>query len=106
VTAPSAAETSFEEIARLIAPSAGAPPWLPTYLRNWAPSLLIDRHVHAMQPKKSKMKRRMKERSSLQKLGHICMGIILPLATSGPPRPPRRYGNRWAERRAAGVRTR
>jgi hypothetical protein len=61
VTAPSPAETSFEEIARLIAPSAGVPPWLPTYLRNWAPSLLIDRHVHAMQPKKTKMKRRMKE---------------------------------------------
>jgi hypothetical protein len=56
-----AAETSFEEIARLIALSASAPPWLPTYLRNWAPSLMVDRHVHAMQPKKSKMKRRMKE---------------------------------------------
>jgi hypothetical protein len=61
VTATSTAETSFEEIARLIAPSSSVPPWLPTYLRNWAPSLMIDRHVHAMQPKKSKMKKRMKE---------------------------------------------
>ena len=61
MTVPSAAETSFAEIAQLIAPSSGSPPWLPTYLRNWAPSLMIDRHVHAMQPKRSKMKRRMKE---------------------------------------------
>jgi hypothetical protein len=61
MTVLSATEKNFEEIARLIAPSAGAPAWLPTYLRSWAPSLMVDWRVHAMQPKKSKMKKRMNE---------------------------------------------
>jgi hypothetical protein len=57
-------ELSFEDIARIIAAPAGAPPWLPTFLESWAPSLMIDRFVHQMQPPKSKMRQRMEEISA------------------------------------------
>ena len=43
------------EAAGLIA-STNAPPWLATFLRDWAPSLMLDRAVHAVQPTKAKMR--------------------------------------------------
>jgi hypothetical protein len=45
---------SFTDVASLIAP-AETPPWLAPLLRNWAPSLMIDRGVHAAQPTNTKM---------------------------------------------------
>jgi hypothetical protein len=47
---------SFTDVASLIAP-ADTPPWLAPLLRNWAPSLMIDRQVHAAQPTNTKMLR-------------------------------------------------
>ena len=46
------------EVADLIAPT-GAPPWLATLLRDWAPSIMLDRGVHAIQPTKAKMRQQL-----------------------------------------------
>jgi hypothetical protein len=44
-----------EEAAGLIAPT-NAPPWLATLLRDWVPTLMLDRAVHNAQPTKAKMR--------------------------------------------------
>jgi len=45
----------MEEAAALIAPT-NAPPWLATLLRDWVPTLMLDRAVHEAQPTKAKMR--------------------------------------------------
>jgi hypothetical protein len=44
----------YAKVAALIAPT-DTPPWLATMLSNWAPSLALDRGVHANQPTKVRM---------------------------------------------------
>jgi hypothetical protein len=46
------------EAAGLIAPT-NAPPWLATLLRDWVPSLMVDRAVHEAQPTKANMRERL-----------------------------------------------
>ena len=48
------------EVADLIAPTS-APPWLATLLRDWAPSIMLDRGVHALQPTKAQMRGQLAE---------------------------------------------
>jgi hypothetical protein len=47
----------WQEIAALI--RKDAPPWLPTLLRQWGPSIMLDRAVHAAQPSKTQMRKRL-----------------------------------------------
>ena len=46
------------EVAGLIAPT-NASPWLVALLRDWAPSIMLDRGVHAIQPTKAKMRKQL-----------------------------------------------
>lgn len=48
------------EVADLIA-STSAPPWLATLLRDWAPSIMLNRGVHAVQPTKAQMRGQLAE---------------------------------------------
>jgi hypothetical protein len=48
----------YAEVAAFIAPT-DTPPWLATMLSNWAPSLAMDRGVHANQPTKAKMREKL-----------------------------------------------
>jgi hypothetical protein len=41
--------------------STEAPNWLPNLLRDWAPSLMMDRAVHEAQPTKAQMRKRLGE---------------------------------------------
>jgi hypothetical protein len=43
------------EVAGLIAPT-NAPAWLTTLLRDWVPSIMLDRGVHMVQPTKAEMR--------------------------------------------------
>lgn len=47
----------WTEIAALI--TNDSPPWLPTLLRQWGPSIMLDRAVHAAQPSKTQMRKRL-----------------------------------------------
>jgi hypothetical protein len=47
--------SGLAEVAGLIAPT-NTPAWLATLLRDWAPSIRLDRSVHEMQPTKAKMR--------------------------------------------------
>jgi hypothetical protein len=50
----------FADIARLIAPN-NTPVWLAEMLRDWTPSLALDRYVQEKQPTKAEMKKRLLE---------------------------------------------
>jgi hypothetical protein len=52
------APPSFDEVAGLIAPS-NKPAWLKGYLESWAPSLVIDRGVSAIQPTRVDMRKQL-----------------------------------------------
>lgn len=65
--------SSLAEIADLIAP-ADTPSWLKEYLQNWAPSLMLDRGVWAMQPTKVEMRQRMLDVSNAASLLHDALG--------------------------------
>jgi len=51
---------NFAHVAQLIAPS-NTPAWLPEMLRDWAPSVTLDRFVQERHPTKAEMKRRLLE---------------------------------------------
>ena len=50
--------TRFADVAQLIAPN-NTPAWLAEMLRDWAPSVALDRYVQATQPTKAEMKKRL-----------------------------------------------
>ena len=52
----------YSDVATLIAPT-DMPVWLPTLLSDWAPALAIARGVHAVQPTKAQMCKKLSELS-------------------------------------------
>lgn len=60
---------SYDAVATFIAPQ-DTPPWLKSYLVNWAPSLMLDRGVAMVQPTKVEMKKRLLEASDAAFLLH------------------------------------
>jgi hypothetical protein len=56
--------SKFRELARMLSREDDPPAWLCRFFEDWAPSLLMDRGVHLIQPTRKEMRRRLAQVST------------------------------------------